>query len=100
MEPFDISEVEKKAIDKADSEFTEQEYRFVEEIDKSDISENKFKDHFPVDMTNLQIMDASIEAYKNTEKRVRQHEEKDDGSFLVPDKGQSFIGVKSFPVGV
>lgn len=66
--------------------FTEQEYEFVQEIDKLDKD-----DHYPVDMTNLQIMDAIREAYKNTEKSgkcKRQKGQENDGSLPAPVNGK------------
>lgn len=72
--------------DKIESGFTKQEYQLVQEIDKLDKD-----DHYPVDMTNLQIMDAIREAYKNTEKSgkcKRQKGQENDGSLPAPVNGK------------
>lgn len=63
----DLNPANLKKADIRNPDFTDQEYRFIDEIDKLDISKGNLKDHFPVTMTNLQIMDAIKEVYMSKE---------------------------------
>lgn len=49
--------------------FTESELMIVSEVDKRDVSLGKYRAHYPVEMTNLQIMQAVKEAY-STARRI------------------------------
>lgn len=48
--------------------FTKQEREFARQIDALDKSKGHMKDHYPYELTNLQIMEAIKEAYKNARK--------------------------------
>lgn len=73
-------------------EFTYKELLFVSELDRLDISKGEIKDHYPVKMTNLQIMGAIKEAYKNAHKmgeiKIQQHDDPDGESLAAPIKGK------------
>lgn len=72
--------------------FTRQELRFIAEIDKLDISKGQFKDHFPVEMTNLQIMKAIRESYHNAKKcghrKMEKNHDRRNGEITEPVKGK------------
>lgn len=72
-------------LDPKEKKFTQLEYQFVGEIDKLDR-----KDHYPVDMTNLQIMQVIKEAYSNANKignRKFQSSDNENGK-SAPHKGK------------
>ena len=73
-------------------EFTREELLFVSELDRLDISDRKIKDHYPVKMTNLQIMGAIKEAYENAYKMgemvIQYHDDPNGESLAAPIKGK------------
>ena len=93
----DIDESLKRDIGESKHrKFTDLEFRFMSEIDLLDKKykegEERFKDHYPVEMTNLQIMEAIRDAYGNARKikaRVLQvNKDKRTGKKTDPVEGQ------------
>ena len=74
-----------KKASKRNPGFTETESRFVALIDILDVSKKKFKDHYPVTMTALQIMDAIKEAYNHAHRQGELKIQKDKN----PEKGEN-----------
>lgn len=72
------SDFKSEVSDKSRFRFTELELSIVSEIDKRDVSLGKYRYHYPVEMTYLQIMQAIKEAYSTARqigmrKIVRPH---------------------------
>jgi hypothetical protein len=72
-------------------EFTDEEKKFIAQAEKLHLDGGKPATHYKINMTNLQIMDAIKEAYKNAhrlgEKSLKQDKDLRTGELPQPMKG-------------
>lgn len=94
----------KKVGENEQYDFTDSQLKFISEIDRLDCKEKdddeKFKDHYPIKMTNLQIMDAIKEAYSNAKKigkrKMEPMEDERTGDAVTPTKGKVLYEGESY----